>query len=227
MEEKDASLERNVRDKKRLEKQVKALQNEILDMDISFEAAQDELKKLQQRLANREDKIQSLESARERSSSAVEQRLKKVEAELVLARLNATKAETLRLESVEIASSSVRAVESRERKLLEEVDSLKRQVERLEEEKRGIEYLHSVPANNDLLDQIKKLQKLLEEERGGIALDIRKEFERFDSTLKRERQQHEDELRPLRSRLEVTEGKVTSSTVGGRVQQLWRRIRRR
>jgi hypothetical protein len=231
--------DQEARGTKRLGNRVKALQNEVLDMDQALETTQGELQKVQRRLVAREDEIRLKGLSEERKRKSLEAKVKELEEERESALSKSTLAEELRQESLEIANASVQAAAKREEILQQELNELKESMSILGEEKAQLEALPAsgkkgqgltgalAPKGDQgstlLYEKNVQLEDKLEKQRLASDIIRKMEQERFDATLQAERRKHEEDLRRLQMRLQR---KSEAIGVGeGGLKRIWKRIR--
>jgi len=206
------------------QQKIKALQQEVLDLDQSLEVTQSELKKLNRQLADREQELRSMQGESHRRQELLQHKLEKSLMEKEVAIKNQTLAEAQRIESVEIATSAVKAAEKREIALQQQLNDLQAKYEILLNEKQMIATEGANNSDDEVFQrQVDALQERLQRDR-LLSESIRKlDQERFEAILKAERTKFEDQLK----RLQIQSVKRVGDTPvsNNRMGQIWNRFR--
>ena len=206
------------------QQKIKALQQEVLDLDQSLEVTQSELKKLNRQLADREQELRSMQGESHRRQELLQHKLEKSLMEKEVAIKNQTLAEAQRIESVEIATSAVKAAEKREIALQQQLNDLQAKYEILLNEKQMIATEGANNSDDEVFQrQVDALQERLQRDR-LLSESIRKlDQERFEAILKAERTKFEDQLK----RLQIQSVKRVGDTPvsNNRMGQIWNRLR--
>ena len=193
---------------------IRALQDEVLDMDQSLETTQGELMRVQRRLATREDELRSLVKDEERKRKVVEEKL-----EAALAEKNSlrTKLESYlvseeeRQESIDIASAAVRAAEKREASLREELAVLREQLQNLEANSSKSD-MTMQSGDGNVERAIQKLTQELDSERTKREADLANNRQWFEEQLAAQEEKYEAQLRLLQSNATLTGSKNATQT---------------
>lgn len=201
---------------------IKALQQEVFDLDQSLEKTQSEFKKLNRQLADREDDLRNIQRLNERKKEDFQQRLNETIMEKENAIKNQTLTEASRVESLEIASAAVNAAEKRELALQKQLNDLQAKYDTLLNQKNTVA---DVPNVDDgvLQRKVEDLQARLQSERVLGASRQKLDQERFEAMLDAERAKYEEKLKKLQMQdiKRVGDTPVTNDRIG----RLWSRIR--
>lgn len=201
---------------------IKALQQEVFDLDQSLEKTQSEFKKLNRQLADREDDLRNIQRLNERKKEDFQQRLNETIMEKENAIKNQTLTEASRVESLEIASAAVNAAEKRELALQKQLNDLQAKYDTLLNQKNTVA---DVPNVDDgvLQRKVEDLQARLQSERVLGASRQKLDQERFEAMLDAERAKYEAKLKKLQMQdiKRVGDTPVTNDRIG----RLWSRIR--
>jgi DNA repair exonuclease SbcCD ATPase subunit len=201
---------------------IKALQQEVFDLDQSLEKTQSEFKKLNRQLADREDDLRNIQRLNERKKEDFQQRLNETIMEKENAIKNQTLTEASRVESLEIASAAVNAAEKRELALQKQLNDLQAKYDTLLNQKNTVA---DVPNVDDgvLQRKVEDLQARLQSERVLGASRQKMDQQRFEAMLDAERAKYEEKLKKLQMQdiKRVGDTPVTNDRIG----RLWSRIR--
>jgi DNA repair exonuclease SbcCD ATPase subunit len=201
---------------------IKALQQEVFDLDQSLEKTQSEFKKLNRQLADREDDLRNIQRLNERKKEDFQQRLNETIMEKENAIKNQTLTEASRVESLEIASAAVNAAEKRELALQKQLNDLQAKHDTLLNQKNTVA---DVPNVDDgvLQRKVEDLQARLQSERVLGASRQKMDQQRFEAMLDAERAKYEEKLKKLQMQdiKRVGDTPVTNDRIG----RLWSRIR--
>lgn len=181
-----------------LQNKIRALQKEVLDMDQTLEMTQGELMSVQKRLAARQDELQTLSNEYEIKRFALQEKLEsslQEKTELQSKLEEQTASEEERRESVEIASAAVRAAETREARIRQELAVLQGKLDQVENK-----YKQEVAqANSNNQQTIKDLIQELDEERKKNAQNRKRDRQEFEKKLEAQRETYEADLRLFRT----------------------------
>jgi hypothetical protein len=201
---------------------IKALQQEVFDLDQSLEKTQSEFKKLNRQLADREDDLRNLQMLNERKKEVFQQRLNETITEKEKAIQNQTLTEASRVESLAIASAAVNAAEKRELALQKQLDDLQTKYDILLKQKSTVADVPNVD-DSVLRKKVEDLETRLQSERILGASRQKLDQERFDAMLDAERAKYEAKL----MKVQVQDMKRVGDTpvTNDRIGRFWSRIR--
>ena len=196
---------------------MKALQQEVLDLDQSLETTQSELKKINRQLALRDEEFRNIQHDNDRKQELFQQALNVMLISKEAAIKNMTIMEAQRAESIEIASAAVHAAEKRELAVRQELDELNAKYEALWNERKGGSSDETLILNDgDLRRQVEDLKYNLQKERLLNESNRKVHQERFEVELQVER----DKIKRLQHQNQT----VRTSGMNDRALRLWNRL---